>query len=662
MKQSMQINSTNTMTTRQLKTFGLHRLFHLLTYLLLLSNFSSCTSVPQETVKYYSTPVSQQTNQNKQAFFHQEAAYSDFELGLSLSGGGMRSASFSIGVLSGLADANVLQQIDYLSSVSGGGYAGYWLMSALLTNTKERLGLTYDALFNDCYPNNFCLFKDTTNYLYQETCSEFNSRNSDKFRFQTQVAQQSDLLFYYQDSGNTQWANFKAKTIRLTEGMAIVGLQLLSLPLHHLGNTLFDWNWHVSPARFAYRTGIERTFGLMPSNLLHHRIDDKAYYNEQSFGWMDNYQTQAITFNQLKDSIHNNHLVCTKLQSQAGQCLRLPIWIINASSAAHRNLCSIFDSSGKNADNIFEFTPFSYGSNQNGYVAKPFAQTSIQEIVQISGAALDSQFSKLSSPTSTTLLHALNLNLGGAIDNYHPQRLNLAYHKILPFPFYCLQAAHSPAESPSIYLSDGGHSENTGAYSLITRGVKNIVMVDATYDPQGKWMELKNLASLLAKHHGLHLSVGTIPLLDANLIPLDKTVEDPAHSSENLFLATVQGFAPGYISHSSTDPNFIRIVYVKLGIVPDLMTSNCAHSPAYPCSVSRFYLCGRSESMNNICSHNDLTDFPFHSTEKTSANMTQNIYFAYRDLGKYIARRIYYKDGQINFYPMPEERQSLTQY
>jgi len=44
--------------------------------------------------------------------------------GLALSGGGIRSASFCLGVLQALASKNRLQNFDYLSTVSGGGYLG----------------------------------------------------------------------------------------------------------------------------------------------------------------------------------------------------------------------------------------------------------------------------------------------------------------------------------------------------------------------------------------------------------------------------------------------------------------------------------------------------------------------------------------------------------
>src|SRR6185295_5738508 len=47
--------------------------------------------------------------------------------GLAFSGGGIRSATFSLGVIQALADLGLLGIFDYLSTVSGGGYIGSWL-------------------------------------------------------------------------------------------------------------------------------------------------------------------------------------------------------------------------------------------------------------------------------------------------------------------------------------------------------------------------------------------------------------------------------------------------------------------------------------------------------------------------------------------------------
>jgi hypothetical protein len=52
--------------------------------------------------------------------------------GLAFSGGGIRSATFNLGVLEGLRDLDLLRQFDYLSTVSGGGYIGAWLAANVL--------------------------------------------------------------------------------------------------------------------------------------------------------------------------------------------------------------------------------------------------------------------------------------------------------------------------------------------------------------------------------------------------------------------------------------------------------------------------------------------------------------------------------------------------
>lgn len=48
-------------------------------------------------------------------------------VGLGISGGGIRSATFGLGVLETLKRLGVLKAVDYLSTVSGGGYIGSWL-------------------------------------------------------------------------------------------------------------------------------------------------------------------------------------------------------------------------------------------------------------------------------------------------------------------------------------------------------------------------------------------------------------------------------------------------------------------------------------------------------------------------------------------------------
>ena len=62
-------------------------------------------------------------------------------VGLALSGGGIRSASFNLGVLQGLSQQNVLWIFDYLSTVSGGGFIGAWWSAWLSRQGREHVDL-----------------------------------------------------------------------------------------------------------------------------------------------------------------------------------------------------------------------------------------------------------------------------------------------------------------------------------------------------------------------------------------------------------------------------------------------------------------------------------------------------------------------------------------
>jgi hypothetical protein len=57
--------------------------------------------------------------------------------GLALSGGGIRSAAFGLGVIQGLEAGGCFKEIDYLSTVSGGGYIGSALTWFLYNNNKK---------------------------------------------------------------------------------------------------------------------------------------------------------------------------------------------------------------------------------------------------------------------------------------------------------------------------------------------------------------------------------------------------------------------------------------------------------------------------------------------------------------------------------------------
>jgi patatin-like phospholipase len=71
-------------------------------------------------------------------------------VGLALSGGGIRSATTNLGMLQELARLDILPMVDYMSTVSGGGYIGACLASLLSWN-----GVPRTTLNDPCAPFRF---------------------------------------------------------------------------------------------------------------------------------------------------------------------------------------------------------------------------------------------------------------------------------------------------------------------------------------------------------------------------------------------------------------------------------------------------------------------------------------------------------------------------
>ena len=62
------------------------------------------------------------------------------QMALCLSGGGIRSAAFALGVIQTMASQGLLARFHYLSTVSGGGYIGSWLQAWMLEEARRRDG------------------------------------------------------------------------------------------------------------------------------------------------------------------------------------------------------------------------------------------------------------------------------------------------------------------------------------------------------------------------------------------------------------------------------------------------------------------------------------------------------------------------------------------
>jgi hypothetical protein len=150
--------------------------------------------------------------------------------GLALSGGGIRSASFATGVLLGLHEIGLLNEFGYLSTVSGGGYAGAWYM--LQGNPDE-------------------LLTPGSQHLHH-------------------LAQSGNYLVSVHASDSFGELALKA------------GTHFGLMPVHWLVNGLFDLDLNVPIARTSYRWGIEQAF-LYDESKMFAREEGRKDYGSMAF-------------------------------------------------------------------------------------------------------------------------------------------------------------------------------------------------------------------------------------------------------------------------------------------------------------------------------------------------------------------------------------------
>ena len=91
-------------------------------------------------------------------------------IGLSLSGGGIRSAAFCLGVLQALNASKILRNIDYLSTVSGGGYIGSSLSAGM---TASGGHFPFQSYLSEDETPSLQHVRDYSNYLFPKGAVDF---------------------------------------------------------------------------------------------------------------------------------------------------------------------------------------------------------------------------------------------------------------------------------------------------------------------------------------------------------------------------------------------------------------------------------------------------------------------------------------------------------
>lgn len=616
------------------------------------------------------------------------------QLGIALSGGGSKAAPFGMGMLAGLSDSGLLGQVDAVSTVSGGSYAAYFYFNRLVARHKMR---AQEQPVDSGYVNR--LFYDCT-YRY-DSLTALSVAADRKINLckghglQDAVAPARNLHQAFvrcrQDVVEPMDCNAKTRKNDTSEygtGAGLIAATLLSLPFHHVANTLFDWAVNMSPTRAAYAVGLGSTYGLIPvtadaipgddqSDPLRTTPTPRAEYFANARLAGAAVTSLPYTF----DDLQATYLAARGAARTTNE--NVPLWIVTSHAAKSRSAWGWVTDPERNFDrDIFEFTPFHVGSGRYGYWNQPLRSVSILDATVASAAFVDANAVKYAGTTKTgiaLLSHTFNTDWGADIPNWNVSSTRRFVHSVLPVPFYWLDSAlgratvkdRSPEAVSSSYirLVDGGNSENFGAYSLIDRGIKNIIIADAAQDAHGAMQDLCDLQDQLLKRKNLILHVPGLQDFDAHCAqqnrsglldkkgyrvthwpyPVvtacvstdgkDRLCADKARIAHRLFIVKpaidVDCFVDSQDATTATPACRPRApARTDLSRVPNV--TRCAASKDdeqhyLPCETAGFVA-------DNWAAIREGKGFPQHSTVFVTIDSSATLYGAYRELARHSVR------------------------
>ena len=427
-----------------------------------------------------------------------------YTLGLALAGGGTKAADFSMGVLQGLSETKVINQVNVISSVSGGGYAALWFYSRLLNpknqKNQELLSDRIAPFYDDCLAIRYKkeIFGEQSK---EDECPDYTTfviekdpLDPDPYRHQNYIRGYQDIFSSGTDSLGQSAFNMGTDEDkrRRTNDLGQLAIKTVGAAVvNFIPNIVFDWELPLSPSRAAYKKGILRTFGaeVEPLDKSESLSETRP---EGDVEWVKN----NLTFDLLKEAYKDG---------------KVPLWIINTTAGENRFLLN-FEAPSPLSYTSYEITPFGAGSGQYDYceyngkcvsagTSEPINQKydehlprvgKVTDAVIMSAAFFDEQqrvFSPRLNGIFKPIQSLLTLNWGYSLKNPRVSDANQLVHKILPWPFYYWHGFNG-ADSVNVRMSDGGQSENLGAYALIRRKVSDIIISDHSQDRSGQMSDI----------------------------------------------------------------------------------------------------------------------------------------------------------------------------
>ncbi len=447
------------------------------------------------------------------------AALDETRFGIALSGGGIRSATINMGFLKTLNKFNILQQADYLSTVSGGGYTGCYIHATL-----KEAG-SFDELFREKHID---YMRRRGEYLFPGTgwvkvWNQFILAVGYLISLAMSLISPVILiliglgLYMFFDTLVDFDPDFVNEYLGKVFGYGAMAVGAVFV-IHYLLNVAIYFNLDIS-ARFnrleallaglvlaaaavVYVMGFKDFKSPDLNSLLPYigigilLIIMGFFTNPNATSFNRFYRKQlADAYLEFAGQYRNVHLHDLFQTGSAKEADYLgPYPIINTTL----NLQSSNDPNfmGAKASDYFLLSPLFCGAKLTGYVPTRetigYQNLTLPTGITISAAAVNPGMGAYSNKILSILTTVLNLRLGFWI--WNPMRLKTAYPVVF-WPFYFLYELFSRigTDKNMVNISDGGHIENLGVMELLRRKCKLIIAVDAGADPEYTFADLENL-------------------------------------------------------------------------------------------------------------------------------------------------------------------------
>jgi hypothetical protein len=260
-----------------------------------------------------------------------------------------------------------------------------------------------------------------------------------------------------------------------------------------------------------------------------------------------------------------------------------PYHIINA--ALNLQGSKFANRRGRNAD-FFVFTPRYVGSAATGYIETTAMEKATPDLglataLAISGAAASANMGSAGLRSLAPTLALLNVRLGFWLPNPRtvadPQ-MATTLNRAANWYFLQEMLGQLDEEKSFIYLTDGGHIENLGAYELLKRRCHLIIVVDAECDAE------MNFNSLIALQRYARIDLGARIELPWEPIR-ERTLQAGKEYSAEKFPKQMRGphCAVGKILYDDGQVGYL--IYVKssfTGDENDYVRDYKRRNPAFP--------------------------------------------------------------------------------